>query len=170
MCETVDLAALDLPFRASSPGSRVEAPPEHQRGEGRTRSRASHVGMCPLPRPDLPEPTIDPGQHLFELCLPAWEVYAICGGCRAPPGLNTTRRMPRPSYITGLGSRSAAVTLDDCFRMSTGLERPCGPSSGLPPALLSHEGTTALLPVLVGAPEAGPPGRPIPRRHSEAII
>src|SRR3977135_1877952 len=68
--------------------------------------------------------------------------------------------------------------------MPTGLERPGGTSSGLPPALLtseigqkptsrapgaaglllfdfacSHQGTTALLAVLVGAPESAPPGR-----------
>src|SRR4030081_3891934 len=79
--------------------------------------------------------------------------------------------------------------------MSTGLERPGGTSSGLPPALLtseieqkptsrapgaaglllfdfacSHEGTTALLAVLVGAPESAPPGPSIPRRHLESII
>src|SRR3981081_1691579 len=79
--------------------------------------------------------------------------------------------------------------------MPTGLERPCGTSSGLPPALLtseieqkptsgapgaaglllfdfacSHEGTTALLAVLVGAPESAPPGRSIPRRHLASII
>src|SRR3981081_3963931 len=54
--------------------------------------------------------------------------------------------------------------------MSTGLERPGGTSPGLPPALLSHEGTTALLAVLVGAPESAPPERSIPRRHLESII
>src|SRR5258708_20553844 len=79
--------------------------------------------------------------------------------------------------------------------MPTGLERPGGTSSGLPPALLtseieqkatsgahgaagfllfdfacSHEGTTALLAVLVGAPESAPPGRSIPRRHLASII
>src|ERR1700716_1074106 len=77
--------------------------------------------------------------------------------------------------------------------MPPGLERPGGTSSGLPPALLtseieqkptsrapgaaglllfdfacSHEGTTALLAVLVGAPESAPPGRSIPRRHLES--
>src|SRR4030088_3479317 len=79
--------------------------------------------------------------------------------------------------------------------MPTGLERPGGTSSGLPPALLtgeieqkptsrapgaaglllfdfacSHQGTTALLAVLVGAPESAPPERSIPRRHLESII
>src|SRR5258708_5995053 len=45
-------------------------------------------------------------------------------------------------------------------KLSTDLRRPCGPSPGSPPALLAHEWSDALAPLLVASPGSEPPGSP----------
>jgi len=60
--------------------------------------------------------------------------------------------------------------LDEGFRMTTELRRPCTPSGGPAAPVLAYEATAARAPVLAADPPAGAPGHRIPRRHSESLI
>src|SRR3982074_3452178 len=51
-------------------------------------------------------------------------------------------RRATPITISNYLNDFRRKTLDDCFQMSTGLERPGGPSSGFPPPLPPFAGST----------------------------
>src|SRR6516225_8564243 len=74
------------------------------------REQTPHIGLRPLPRPPLQEPPTDAGEHLFEPGLPARQVYAICGGCRAPSEWHNPKGAAAVS-AHALSPRSAAVVL-----------------------------------------------------------